>query len=355
MPPSIVRPQQQEPTAGYNSERASAGVRWWARSFDLALWINILSVLWEFTAIASGWSKSDSVPEYFAKWQLELGLVTCVALLLDALIYAWFGNTPGKALMGIIVRHQNGEPLTAAEYRTRNLQLFAPGLGFALIPLSLIGQFLSYRKYKTDGYTAWDQEKRYVVERRPLKVWKVLIFVLVVVFWQMLSRISAQYTTHELNELVRAGIERENVAPAQPTVPTVQQIYRAPAPERSQSASVAPQPQQAQTPTNMMRVVSASQSDGSTKTIIVWPNPITGQLATLPQQWRMAWEGERGPGDAPHWKFMVDRGNELEESCFLVFEKEESGTNLTARQYIDGVLGKLCRTRFQKPAHPCRR
>jgi hypothetical protein len=52
-----------------------------------------------------------------------------VALLVDALLYRLFGATPGKALLGIVVRSADGTPLGAQQYLRRNVSVWWRGLG----------------------------------------------------------------------------------------------------------------------------------------------------------------------------------------------------------------------------------
>lgn len=69
---------------------------------------------------------------------LQWGIICLpVALLLDAVIYQVFGNTPGKAMLRVHVRGIDGSKLPFSEYFRRNLHLWTFGfaLGFPLVNL----------------------------------------------------------------------------------------------------------------------------------------------------------------------------------------------------------------------------
>jgi hypothetical protein len=60
------------------------------------------------------------------------------ALLVDVLIYRAFGNTPGKAWLGLQVKTVNGSPLEFTQYLTRNGKFYVSGLALGLPIIGLI-------------------------------------------------------------------------------------------------------------------------------------------------------------------------------------------------------------------------
>ncbi|KAF0813523.1 hypothetical protein IGB42_01874 [Andreprevotia sp. IGB-42] len=63
-------------------------------------------------------------------------LATPLALVLDALVAACLGNTPGKVLKGITVRNAKGYPLDFVDHLRRNMLCWVLGLGL-LFPYSM--------------------------------------------------------------------------------------------------------------------------------------------------------------------------------------------------------------------------
>ena len=57
---------------------------------------------------------------------------------LDAIVYALFGNTLGKKLMGIQVLEADGRKVSRSRYFRRNLQVFLEGYALGIPPLFLI-------------------------------------------------------------------------------------------------------------------------------------------------------------------------------------------------------------------------
>lgn len=112
--------------------------RFFARFFDL--WWEGLTVWFVFFIGVL----LSLYPDGFFDWLRESGsaellaiLSVPVALVLDALVYRLFGNTPGKAWLGLRVRTQDGKGLSFAHYIGRNLSVWARGLALGIPLLNL--------------------------------------------------------------------------------------------------------------------------------------------------------------------------------------------------------------------------
>jgi uncharacterized RDD family membrane protein YckC len=324
--------ENNKPLAG---EWASAGLRWWARDFDLTLWLQLLSVVWSITAVLAGWNTDSATVSSVIVLAAEYIILVPAALFIDSFIYARFGNTPGKALLGLTVEGPSGEKLSATEYRVRNFKLWGPGLGFGFLPLALIAQFLSYRKLKNEGYTAWDKTKGYAVKRHRMQLWKVVVFIVVMLFWQLVARMATSILTQEAINFVAAG--------AVPAQTKNVQIYT----DRQEAKSAATSPNRVFTATppsngasgswDRLQTVSVPQSDGTSKLLPVWFNPITKNLATLPDEWN-AYKDLSTPVSAypSAWKFSSERGGALAELTIVVFEKSDAQISL--QKYANNLL-----------------
>lgn len=111
--------------------------RFFARIFDL--WIEMMAVSFSLAFVLG-----RSSPE-FLRWLDTPGstqmfglLCVPIALTLDAAIHRVFGNTPGKALLGLRVERLDGAPIAFGLYLERNLSLWFFGLAFGLPLINLM-------------------------------------------------------------------------------------------------------------------------------------------------------------------------------------------------------------------------
>lgn len=162
-----------------NLAQAGAGRRFWARIIDL--WLIALP-----TSFAASFALS-SVSLSFGLWIQQPGseyafgwLVLPLVLLIEAGIYALFGSTPGKAILGVSVTSMDSRRLTGAEYLRRQLGVYWYGLGtgFPLVPLFTMARQYSHLKA---GRSAGYDEGRFRVTARKLNVLRVVLAVFIMV------------------------------------------------------------------------------------------------------------------------------------------------------------------------------
>lgn len=150
-------------------------LRWAARTFDLLLAQAVIA-----TPVMILIGAYDPRFLYGANYQGQLFWLALAsipfALMLDALIYAGFGNTLGKALAGISVTKADGQRLAFGSYLRRNMRLWVSGLGLGFPIVSAISELYQYRQVKHHGYTGYDLIERYNVTRRPGGFLKLPIF-----------------------------------------------------------------------------------------------------------------------------------------------------------------------------------
>lgn len=114
-------------------ELATRWPRFLARLFDIYLLSIPASfvagfVLVQFFSKLGVWLTQPGASIWFGIFMLPF------VLMLEALLYQWFGNSPGKALLGLKVANMRGEKLSLDQYMHRNLSLWLSGLAFG-IPL----------------------------------------------------------------------------------------------------------------------------------------------------------------------------------------------------------------------------
>ncbi|MFM0143509.1 RDD family protein [Paraburkholderia sp. RL18-085-BIA-A] len=149
----------------HNSSRpAGPWTRYWVRSLDLTLCTYGCGAAAWFVIKPAG--LAGSLAEHPFIILLGILALTPAALLLDALIYAVFGNTLCRAVMGTQVLTRDGEKLTSQQYFHRNLAMWGPGYGFGLPFATFLTFVLSFIRLRDTGYTNWDAKAGYVVRVR---------------------------------------------------------------------------------------------------------------------------------------------------------------------------------------------
>jgi hypothetical protein len=105
--------------------------------------------------------------------------MTPVVMVLDAVVYALFGNTAGKAIAGIAVRGDgSGGRLPFFVYLARNFELYIVGLGTAFPLASLFTLYGSFRKADRGEPLSWDLSADSQVVARsvnPVRTWVVAV------------------------------------------------------------------------------------------------------------------------------------------------------------------------------------
>lgn len=137
------------------SLQATAWSRLWARALDIQVAGGALSLL--VLGLFPGLLAADIFAG--SSGNLLFGLIMLpLALLLDAIILALFGQTPGKAIAGIRVETIRHERLSIAQAIERNLLIYTRGLFIGIPILSLIGPFLAFNDLKANRQAYWDRD-----------------------------------------------------------------------------------------------------------------------------------------------------------------------------------------------------
>lgn len=145
---------------------AGAWRRLFARTFDM--WWQIPLVIFVVTV-----SLGLAVPSFLEWAQIQRGnqLMVMVsvplAFILDALLLARFGRSPGKALLGLRLVTKGGKHLGYGAAIRRNLLLWVAGLGLTIPLISLAAMSFQGWRVANGEDTIYDAG-RYRVEARPL-------------------------------------------------------------------------------------------------------------------------------------------------------------------------------------------
>lgn len=131
-------------------------LRYWAKLVDVWLWVVIMGVVFGIA---------------FPRWSMEtnetlLGLILLACTIpIHALLLSTFGNTIGKALLGIRVTHK-GQKLSFGQALKREGLAYVKGLGLGIPIVALFTQINSYNHLKNEGASSWDKDEGHVVTHR---------------------------------------------------------------------------------------------------------------------------------------------------------------------------------------------
>ncbi len=87
-----------------------------------------------------------------------------VALLIETILLATWGTTPGKRLFGLKVHASNGDKLNFQQALVRCLWFYGLIYIIGFIPIvAIIIIYIQYRKLRHSGYTSWDRQNKTIV------------------------------------------------------------------------------------------------------------------------------------------------------------------------------------------------
>ena len=124
-------------------------------------------------------------------------LVCPLALLLDSIIYAIFGNTLGKWLT--CVRHvdaSNGQKISAGRYFVRNIRVFFSGFGLDIPIVKMITFILQYLRVSRGESTSYDEKAGVITVEVNQSIKKRLLAWAVIIVFQVLLFAFFWYAKH---------------------------------------------------------------------------------------------------------------------------------------------------------------
>ena len=145
--------------AGF-AEEPHPWIRYWARYVDMNVMSLIVGVLLAASPPAAA---------------LALSFLSILAYpFVEALMFAMFGSTPGKWLMGIRVVRADGEQLTFIDGLKRTTGVVIKGLGLWLPIVSMITHIMAYNRLNNTGSTSWDEDGGFRVLHKPVGTLRIL-------------------------------------------------------------------------------------------------------------------------------------------------------------------------------------
>jgi len=206
---------------------ARAWPRWFARTFDVWWHTGLVATVLGYTLCRTSPGFLRWLETPFG-WKL-FGLACIpVGLLLDALVQAAAGNTPGKAMLGLRVVTADGRFPGLKEIVGRNMGVWSAGFGFGLPAVSLLTMARQGLRLRRGEAASYDDDY-FLVRAQPVRWWRKIVFA--IAFFILF-----------LVVVVLDAMDRQD--------------------SREMAAVLASSP-------------------------YAWTNPVTGRMVTVPPQWRI--------------------------------------------------------------------
>ncbi|MEP0313186.1 RDD family protein [Hyphomonas sp.] len=140
-----------------------------------------LIFLYSFVATLLAWPVDETIFDGYIFVGVFLMFHALTFTVLEAFCVSQFGNTPGKALMGIRIRNIIGSRLSFRSSLKRSALAMLAGMGLGIPLISLITQFICARTLSEDGYVFWDRVDSLQYQTQVVGAWR-WIFALVIYF-----------------------------------------------------------------------------------------------------------------------------------------------------------------------------
>jgi uncharacterized RDD family membrane protein YckC len=149
--------------------------RFFARQIDL--WFFVAAFFLILGVVANG--SSPSLDKLFENNAIAGILSVLLLIPIEAFLLGMFGTTLGKALYGISVHQQSGEPLKLGQSVWRSFAVAFRGMAIGVPLLNLFTLYSAYKSLLKDGATSWDKERDFAVQHSRLGFFRIGLLVLV--------------------------------------------------------------------------------------------------------------------------------------------------------------------------------
>lgn len=179
-------------------------IRWAARIIDFGLWTPLALIIFVpsllmFDSII-GDLVSDASKATLTTLAISGAIFLFVLVLIDTLIGAMFGNTPGKSLMRISVTEADGSALTTSRRFKRNISVATIGYGWSVPFLGWILMLVQYFIAGKGKPTTYDKIGGFSVGKLgPIAMWRGLLCAVVFIVALSFQAISTKLANAALN------------------------------------------------------------------------------------------------------------------------------------------------------------
>jgi uncharacterized RDD family membrane protein YckC len=182
----ILRPPAPPPEDPNRVLKAGPWSRFLARCIDLSLWY--IPIFYLPVSLISLDAEMRLFTRTLFLWVgfvvLKMMLSTLACLMIDALVMAAIGTTPGKWLLRLTLRQEDGRRVPLSWLIARNLRLWVYGLGLGFPIFNLWRLWRSYKQAVAGVSNPWDSPKQLTVEQRAVRSWRFWAAIpLLVVAW----------------------------------------------------------------------------------------------------------------------------------------------------------------------------
>jgi len=146
-------------------------IRYWARLFDTCATLLVMALI------------VGIVHPPAAEWNtLFFGMVLPFAYcFIEPIFFSMFGTTPGKALLGVVVRDQSGDRLGFGRALDRSLGVWFYGWGMCVPLVSLFTLLRSYKNLTQKKITTWDKEGSFHVSHQRIGLLRATVGTVLIV------------------------------------------------------------------------------------------------------------------------------------------------------------------------------
>ncbi|MEM7011208.1 MAG: RDD family protein [Verrucomicrobiota bacterium] len=110
--------------------------------------------------------------------------------LIEGILLATFGTTPGKALLQLQLRRPDGAKLEMGVSILRSVYVWILGMGMGVWILPIVANLLGFIRLHSRGITIWDEQLKVEVHQRPLdsmrKPFVLIMLITVTMIWGFL-------------------------------------------------------------------------------------------------------------------------------------------------------------------------
>jgi uncharacterized RDD family membrane protein YckC len=148
-----------------------------ARYFDLMLAYLLLScILFIISPDNSLPAINELEKNIWTKWLLLGPLVSGFLFVIDAIIYRLFGNTPGKALLGLRVHRSDNVKPSFSFYFKRNAYIWVYGFACNFFLLSVLANIYQQQRIEDGKKTTYDEKLNCSVAAQPINMSRMVLF-----------------------------------------------------------------------------------------------------------------------------------------------------------------------------------
>lgn len=140
-------------------------------------------------------------PQTFEAFNLMLGnffysiifsmLFIFIWVYIEAQLLCTWGTTPGKWVLGIVLRDPNGQKLSFSNALKRSFSVWLRGIGIGLPLISLFTLINSHDELTKEGTTSWDRDGGFVVSHQKIGPFRITLAILLFI-WVAFEQITAR-------------------------------------------------------------------------------------------------------------------------------------------------------------------